>query len=56
MRLHRNNAVKFKRKLKPDDYCRDQTCKVTLRSGRELVLPTVLLIALRNGQVKVLEK
>lgn len=53
MRAHTHNELKLKKQLAPRDYKRDPNCKLVLKDGREVVLPAILLVALREGKVEL---
>jgi len=54
MRTNTHNALHIKRELAPKDYKRSEECKVIRPDGTEVVLPTFLIVAIREGKVKVL--
>lgn len=53
MQMHRHNALHVKKRLAPKDYRRDPNCKIVRPDGREVVLPAILIIALREGKVEL---
>jgi len=54
VRTNTHNGLHIKRELAPKDYKRSEECKVIRPDGTEVVLPTFLIVAIREGKVKVL--
>ena len=54
MRVHSNNALHIKRKLRPSDYRRDESLVIiNVKTGKRHTFPTSLIIALREGLVEI---
>ena len=50
---HTHNMLHVKKKIRPVDYNDDPNCKIVTIGGREVVLPVVLIKAVRAGLLKV---
>ena len=51
--MHTHNMLHVKRKIRPEDYRDDPNCKIVTMDGREIVLPVILIKAVREGLLKV---
>ena len=53
MRTNTHNALHIKIELAPKDYKRSEVCKIIRPDGTEVVLPTFLIVAVREGKLKM---